>query len=133
VVAFAPHVFVEDISIASIAKAKDAYEQTDLRERLAKYHGANVDIAFWGWNRRWLDPAFRAWNIEEHLARIDVPVMVVQGEDDPYGTRAQVDAIAKQARGGVEVVMLPACGHAPHRDQEEETLAAITRFVSRVG
>jgi pimeloyl-ACP methyl ester carboxylesterase len=128
----APHVFVEEITVASIAKAKEAYEHGDLRARLAKYHGDNVDTAFWGWNRAWLDPDFRAWNIEEHLPRVAVPTLVVQGEDDPYGTRAQVDAIAKQAGGRVEVAMLASCGHAPHRDQEEATLGAIARFVRAI-
>ena len=128
----APHVFVEDVSIASIAKAREAYAMGDLREKLAKHHGANVDGAFRGWNDAWLDPAFRAWNIEEYLPRIEVPVLVVQGEDDPYGTRAQVDAIARQVRGHVEVLMLPRCGHAPHRDQPEATELAIIAFAKRV-
>jgi pimeloyl-ACP methyl ester carboxylesterase len=128
----APHVFVEDVSIASIAKAREAYETGDLREKLAKHHGANVDGAFRGWNDAWLDPGFRTWNIEEYMPRIEVPVLVIQGEDDPYGTRAQVDAIARQVSGPVEVLMLPSCGHAPHRDQEEATLAAIVRFVQKI-
>lgn len=128
----APHVFVEDVSIASIAKAKEAYETGDLREKLAKYHGKNVDVAFRGWNDAWLDPAFRTWNLESYLPRIQVPVLVIQGDDDPYGTRAQVDAIANAVSGPVETLLLPACGHAPHRDQPEATLAAMTAFVSRL-
>lgn len=124
----APHVFVEDVSVASIAKAREAYEQGDLREKLAKHHGANVDVAFRGWNDAWLDPAFRTWNLEEYLPRIEVPVLVIQGEDDPYGTRAQVDAIARQVRGPVEVLMLPRCGHSPHRDQPEATESAMIAF-----
>ncbi|MDB4939321.1 MAG: benzoate degradation ring-cleavage hydrolase [Labilithrix sp.] len=128
----APHVFVEDVSIASIANARKAYEMGDLREKLAKHHGDNVDGAFRGWNDAWLDPAFRAWNIEEYLPRIEVPVLVIQGEDDPYGTRAQVDAISRQVKGRVETLMLPQCGHAPHRDQPETTLDAIARFVAGI-
>lgn len=131
VVLEAPHVFVEDVSVASITKAREVYETGDLREKLAKHHGENVDGAFRGWNDAWLDPAFRAWNIEEYLARITAPVLVVQGEDDPYGTRAQVDAITGQVSGAVSV-MLPQCGHAPHRDQPEATLDAMIRFVRRV-
>ena len=126
----APHVFVEDVSVASIAKAREAYETGDLREKLAKYHGANVDGAFRGWNDAWLDPGFRTWNIEEYLPSIEAPVLVIQGEDDPYGTRAQVDAIARQVSGPVETLMLPKCGHAPHRDRPDETEAAIVRFVN---
>jgi pimeloyl-ACP methyl ester carboxylesterase len=128
----APHVFVEDVSIASITGAREAFELGDLREKLAKYHGANVDVAFRGWNDAWLDPAFRAWNLEEYLPRIEVPVLVIQGDDDPYGTRAQVDAIARQVRGPVEVFMLPRCGHSPHRDQPEATVAAMIAFLANV-
>lgn len=128
----APHVFVEDVSIASIAKARQAYETGDLREKLAKYHGANVDGAFRGWNDAWLDPGFRSWNIEEYLPKITVPVLVIQGEDDPYGTRAQVDAIARQVGGPVEVRMLARCGHAPHRDQPDATRDAIAQFLARL-
>jgi pimeloyl-ACP methyl ester carboxylesterase len=127
----APHVFVEDISIASIEKAKTAYESGDLRARLAKYH-AHVDVAFRGWNDAWLDPDFRSWNLEHYLPAITVPVLVIQGEDDPYGTRAQVDAIARATRDRVDTLMLPACGHAPHRDQPEATLQAIATFVERL-
>lgn len=132
-VLLAPHVFVEDLSIASIAKARDAYEQTDLRAKLAKYHGANVDVAFWGWNRAWLDPGFRAWNIEGSLPGIRVPTLVVQGEDDAYGTLAQVDAIARQVGGPVRTLVVPKCGHAPHRDVPAVTRDAIVRFVSELG
>ena len=117
VVAVAPHVFVEDVSVASIEQARDAYAATDLRQRLARYHD-DPDSAFCGWNDIWLDPAFRAWNIEDMLPRIRCPVLAVQGEDDEYGTMAQIDAIARrvpQAR----LLKLPACGHSPHRDQPE--------------
>lgn len=131
VIAEAPHVFVEDVSVASIARAREAYETGDLRDKLAKYHGTNVDGAFRGWNDAWLDPAFRTWNIEEYLPSIEAPVLVIQGEDDPYGTRAQVDAIARQVSGPVETVMLARCGHAPHRDQPEATEAAVVAFVKR--
>ena len=131
VIAEAPHVFVEDVSVASIARAREAYETGDLRDKLARYHGPNVDGAFRGWNDAWLDPGFRTWNIEEYLPRIEAPILVIQGEDDPYGTRAQVDAIARQAGGPVETVMLARCGHAPHRDQPEATEAAMVTFVKR--
>jgi pimeloyl-ACP methyl ester carboxylesterase len=128
----APHVFVEDVSVTSIAAAAEAYRTTDLRERLARHHGANVDGAFWGWNRAWLDPAFRAWNLEEYLPRIRVPALVIQGRDDAYGTLAQVEAIERQSGGPVSRLVLPACGHAPHRDQPDATAAAIAAFVARI-
>lgn len=122
----APHVFSEEMGLASIAKAREAYERGELRGRLAKYH-RNVDAAFWGWNRPWLDPEFRKWNLEEFLPRVQAPILVVQGEDDEYGTRKQVDAIQRGA-GAVQVLMLPHCGHSPHRDQPEATLRAIAAF-----
>ncbi|HWL89395.1 MAG TPA: alpha/beta hydrolase [Polyangiaceae bacterium] len=125
----APHVFCEDLSVRSIAAARKAYEEGDLRERLRKHHGDNVDGAFWGWNRAWLDPDFRAWNIEGVLPNIEVPVLAIQGADDQYGTLAQLDAIERRVKGPVTRVVLPDCGHAPHRDQREATLEAMTRFV----
>ena len=128
----APHVFVEDVSVASIAEAKRAYEAGDLRARLLRYHGENTDVAFWGWNDVWLSDAFRAWNIEEALPQVRAPALVLQGEDDAYGTLAQVDAILRQSGGRVERRILPACGHSPHRDRPEETLDAIVRFVASV-
>ena len=98
VVALAPHLFVEDVSVASIEDARVAYATTDLKARLARYHD-DPDSAFRGWNDIWLDPAFRAWNITAEIAAIRCPVLAIQGEDDQYGTMAQIDAIAAQCRG----------------------------------
>ncbi|HTR53404.1 MAG TPA: alpha/beta hydrolase [Kofleriaceae bacterium] len=127
-VLIAPHVFVEDISVRSIALAAEAYRSTDLRERLAKHH-ADVDNAFWGWNRVWLDPAFRAWNLEQFLPHIVVPMLVVQGSADEYGTIAQVDAITAQARGPVATLVVPGAGHSPQRTHPAEVHARIAEFV----
>src|SRR5438876_6825606 len=130
-IALAPHVFVEDVSIASIQRAKDAYASTSLREKLARYHD-EVDSAFFGWNDVWLAPEFRQWNIEPYLDRIRCPVLLIQGRDDEYGTLAQLDAIERRIAGSVERIVLDDCGHSPHRDQPQATLAAITAFVSRL-
>jgi pimeloyl-ACP methyl ester carboxylesterase len=127
----APHVFGEEVSFASIARAKEAYEKGGLRERLAKYH-ENVDAAFYGWNGPWLDPGFRRWNLQDRLPRISAPILVVQGLADEYGTTAQVDAIRAGAAGRVEVVLLEGCGHAPHKERPEETLAAMQAFTRSV-
>ena len=121
----APHVFCEELSVQSIAAAKLAYEQGELRARLARHHGANVDGAFWGWNRAWLDPDFRHWNLEEYLPGIELPVLVVQGADDEYGTLAQVDAIERGVKGPFTRLVLTRCGHSPQRDRPAETIAAI--------
>ncbi len=131
-VLLAPHVFVEDISVASIAKAKIAFETTDLPRRLARHH-TDAAKTFYGWNDIWLHPDFRAWNIEAFLPEIRAPILAIQGEDDEYGTMRQIEAIAAQAGGPVELVKLPACGHSPHRDQPAATLDAIVGFVRRVG
>jgi pimeloyl-ACP methyl ester carboxylesterase len=126
----APHVFVEDLTIESIARARDDYATTHLRERLSRHH-ADVDGAFHGWAGAWLDPGFRAWNLEGFLPGIRVPVLVIQGEDDRYGTLAQVDAVCAKVSGPAERLVLPRCGHAPHRDRPEETLAAAADFIRR--
>jgi pimeloyl-ACP methyl ester carboxylesterase len=125
----APHVFVEDISVKSIAEAKVAFQTTELAEKLARHH-ADPRRTFYGWNDIWLAPDFRRWNIEAVLPAIRCPVLAVQGRDDEYGTMAQVAAIERQIGGRCEVVKLAECGHSPHRDQPEATLAAIVRFVA---
>lgn len=126
----AAHVFVEDVSIASIERIKREYETSDLRSRLARYH-TDVDAAFHGWNDVWLSPEFRDWNLEAYLPRITTPTLVIQGENDEYGTKRQVDVIARQVSSPVETLVLPNCGHSPHRDQPEKVLSAISRFLTR--
>jgi pimeloyl-ACP methyl ester carboxylesterase len=126
----APHVFVEDVSIASIAQAKVAWRTTDLRARLARYHD-DVDAAFTGWNDIWLDPAFRAFDIAGAVRAVRCPVLAIQGEDDEYGTMAQIERIARLAPD-VDLVRLADCRHSPHRDQPEAVLEALVRFVDRL-
>lgn len=126
----APHVFVEDLTVASIQQAKIAYQTTDLPRRLQRYH-QHVNETFWGWNDIWLDPDFRAWNIEEYLAAVRCPVLCIQGEEDEYGTRAQLDAIKAQAPQ-TEIVMLPNCRHSPHRDQPDATLSSMVEFMGKI-
>ena len=127
-VALAPHVFVEDMSIASIDEVRRQYETTDLREKLARRH-ADPDAAFRGWNDIWLAPAFRSWNIEACLPGVRCPLLLIQGRDDEYGSAAQLDAIERQVGGQVTRIELADCRHSPHRDQPEATLAAIADFV----
>ena len=129
-VAMAPHVFVEDISIEGIVAAKKAFESTDLPQKLARYH-RDATKTFYGWNDIWLAPAFRAWNIERFLPAIACPLLAIQGDGDEYGTMAQVDAIARQAGGPVEVLKLERCGHSPQRDHPEAVARAVVEFARR--
>lgn len=141
-IVMAPHLFVEDISITAIAQARDAYERSDLRQRLARYH-ADVDCAFWQWNDVWLSDAFRSFNIEAECAKITCPILAIQGHEDPYGTMAQIDAL-----GGTEVdftsqnslspaknlrralLKLEQCGHSPHKDQAGQVISNIQNWLS---
>jgi pimeloyl-ACP methyl ester carboxylesterase len=125
----APHIVVEDISVESIAQTRSAYAETDLRQRLAKHH-ADPDSAFWGWNRIWLHPPFKHWTIEAELPRISCPLLAVQGTDDEYGTLAQVRGI-QQVLPQTELLELPDCGHAVHKDQPEALIHAATTFIAR--
>ena len=129
-VAMAPHVFVEDISIEGIGAARRAFETTDLRARLARHHRDPVST-FRGWNDVWLAPAFRSWNIEGFLPQIQCPLLAIQGYEDEYGSMAQVEAIARQADGPVEVLRLAQCGHSPQKDQPQVVAATIVEFVMR--
>jgi pimeloyl-ACP methyl ester carboxylesterase len=129
-VLLAPHVMVEDISVASIAAARSGYVQGDLRARLGRHHD-DVDGAFRGWSEVWLNPAFRDWSIEEYLPRITCPVLAIQGEQDEYGTMEQVDRIGR-AIPHARVLKIARCGHSPHRDNAEDVLEAIRGFVGGV-
>jgi pimeloyl-ACP methyl ester carboxylesterase len=124
----APHVFVEDLGIRSITAIRKLYESSDLSKKLARYHD-HVDQTFRGWNHIWLDSQFRSWNIEEYLATITCPTLVIQGENDEYGTLAQVEAIQRRVPA-TQSLILPRCGHSPHRDQPSLTLDAISKFVA---
>jgi pimeloyl-ACP methyl ester carboxylesterase len=126
VIVLAPHILVEDVSVESITAARKAYLSTDFRERLARHH-ADPDSAFWGWNRIWLDPAFRGWDIGEDIKTVSCPVLAVQGVDDEYGTLEQIRGIARrvpQAR----LLELPDCRHSPHKDQPQVLLDACDNF-----
>ena len=130
-VLIAPHFFTEDAGIASIEEARRAYAATDLRAKLARWH-ADVDNAFKGWNGAWLDPGFRQWDIVEFLAYIRVPMLIVQGEDDQYGTVKQIECASRECYCPVEVALLPGAKHSPQREAPEPTLKAISEFVARV-
>lgn len=126
VIVLAPHILVEDLSVSSIEEARQAYLDTDLRARLARYHD-DPDSAFWGWNRIWLYPPFRAWSIENEINTITCPLLAIQGLDDPYGTLEQVNGIARRVPQ-TRLCTLPDCGHSPHRDQTDAVVAEVTAF-----
>src|SRR3569623_132945 len=129
VIAVAPHIMVEALSIASIERAREAYRTTDLPARLARYHADPVS-AFWGWIDVWLSGEFRVWSIEAMLARLRCPVLAIQGLDDEYGTLAQVHGSRARAPHA-EVVELASCGHSPHRDAPETLLRVVIEFIRR--
>jgi pimeloyl-ACP methyl ester carboxylesterase len=128
----APHAFVEPVCIESIRQIAGAYETTDLPERLARHHGGNTDSMFRTWTDVWLRPEFLRWNIEEYLPAIGSPVLVVQGEDDRYGTVRQVDAIVTQVGGAASSLVLARCGHSPHSEKPDEVLETAGRFIRKV-
>lgn len=131
VAALAPHVFVEELSLRSIAAIRTQYVGGELRKRMAPHH-TDVDATFYGWNDIWLNPEFRAWNIKSEIERITAPILCIQGCDDEYGTLAQIDAIAARAQAPVDRVILARCGHAPQRDRTDMTLATIAGWLSKI-
>jgi pimeloyl-ACP methyl ester carboxylesterase len=128
----APHVFVEDVTIAGIEAARSRFHAGTLRARLAEHHGANVDPMFEAWAGVWLRPEFRSWNIEEYLPRIAAPTLVVQGLQDEYGTLRQVEAVVTRLPRGSQSLVLAACRHSPHVDQRAAVEDAMARFIGDV-
>ena len=127
----APHFIVEDISVQSIAEIKAVYETTDLKAKLKRWH-SDVDNAFYGWNDAWLNPKFRDWDISEYLAYIRVPIAIVQGADDHYGTIRQIEIAEQECYCPVDVSIITGAGHSPHREAAEATLNAIAEFAGRI-
>ena len=130
IVLIAAHFFVEEQNLQSIVRIGTEYETTDLRARLARYH-ANVDNAFCGWHDAWLDPRFRDFDITDYLPGITVPVLALQGADDPYGTVAQLSCLERTVRSPLETKLIPGARHAPQLEAavKETALAAIAGFV----
>jgi pimeloyl-ACP methyl ester carboxylesterase len=127
----APHFVVEDISVASIEAIGKAYQTTDLRAKLARWH-RDVDNAFQGWNGAWLDAKFRDWDISDYLAYIRVPVAILQGADDQYGTIRQIEIARQECYCPVDVTIIPGAGHSPHREAPGATLETIAEFATRI-
>ncbi len=130
-VLIAPHFFTEDIGIASIAEAREAYESGNLRDKLAKYH-KDVDNAFLGWNGAWLDPKFRQWNISEVIDYWRIPVLVIQGREDQYGTLAQIDEIQSRIYSPLDVAIIDDCKHSPHLEATDKVISVVGEFVERL-
>ena len=131
VVLIAPHFVVEDVTVASIAAIKQAYESGGLKAKLARWH-QDVDNAFYGWNGAWLDPQFRDWDISEYLAYIRVPVAILQGMNDEYGTMRQIEIAREECYCPVDVTEIPHAGHSPHRDAPDTTLKTVSEFANAV-
>lgn len=129
VVSEAAHIFVEDITVKGIEEAIAAYKTTNLKERLEKYHGTNTDILFRAWTQTWTRPDFKFWNIEHFLPAVQCPVLIIQGENDEFGSIEQVNGIVNNISGTVKKVIITGCGHTPHKEKAEETLEAATKFI----
>jgi pimeloyl-ACP methyl ester carboxylesterase len=130
-VLMAPHFFTEPMGLAAIAKARTAYEQGDLRAKLAKYHDT-PDIAFRGWNDSWLAEGFAKWNVADVIEYLRIPTLAIQGDADEYGSLAQIEALDTRSYAPVDVEILPQCGHAPHLDAPQAVLAAVGEFCARL-
>ena len=129
-IVLSPHIMVEDRAIDSIGLARQAYLETDLKQKLGRYH-ADPDSAFWGWNNIWLHPEFLDWSIEDEITAIRCPLLAVQGIDDEYGTLEQVHGIARRV-AQTEVVEMKDCAHSPHRDQPQELIRVATSFMNDI-
>lgn len=129
IVVEAAHIFVEEITIQGVRNTVAAFEKTDLKEKLAQYHKENTITVFYRWADRWLSSEFRNWNIRNELPNITCPVLLFQGEDDEYGTRAQVEGIAAGVSGPSIVKLIPDCGHVPHFQAKDAVLSEMTRFI----
>jgi len=127
-VMMAAHFFVENLNIASIRQIRQAYQDTDLRSKLGRYHN-DVDVAFGGWNGAWLNPDFQAFDITAYLPLIRAPMLALQGEDDPYGTVEQLAVLDRHARVSTTTRLIKDARHAPHLEAKQATLAAITGFI----
>ena len=130
-VLMAPHFFTEEMGLAEIARTKTAFEAGPLRAKLARWH-ADPDNAFHAWCGPWLNPEFRKWELSDELAHIRIPILIVQGEDDQYGTLRQIEMAQEECYCPVEVALLPKTRHAPHREAAEATLRATSEFVNRL-
>lgn len=127
----APHFFTEDNGLAEIADAKQAFETTDLKSRMAKFH-RDPEHTFKGWNDAWLAPDFKNWNVGEVLDYIRVPILAIQGEDDQYATLAQIEEIESRVYSPVDTTILSECKHSPHLEQADRTVAAISEYCARL-
>lgn len=132
IVVEAPHIFVEDRTVAGIEAAAMEYKTTELRERLKRHHGTNTGDVFAAWADTWRKPSFRAWSCEHRLPAIACPVLLIQGVDDEYGTPLQVERIRERVSGPVELALIPACGHFPHQEKADEIIAMMARFIATV-
>lgn len=126
------HVFVEDVTIKGIKEATELYHTTHLQKKLAKYHGDKTEAMFWAWAATWVMPEFAGWNIEAFLPGVKCPTLIIQGEDDEYGTLKQVESITSQTAGASEAFILPGVKHTPHKEAAEAVLEKAATFINRI-
>ncbi len=133
VITEAAHIFIEEVTLKGISEAVKVYENSGLKEKLAKYHGDETDAVFWRWANRWLDPAFRGWNVESSLSGITCPLRVIQGKDDEYATLAQVEGITRRVSGPVKGIIIEDCRHVPHHQARKRVIEEMAAFIKHIG
>ena len=128
----APHVHLDELSIQGITAAKKVFKRGKLRRALQTYHGDKTESMFYGWANTWLSPEFRQWHFHDRLEKIRCPLLLIQGENDQYGKKSQIDTIEKLAKGPVEMLYIEGCGHAPHFDESELVVQRSAEFIQQI-
>ena len=123
---------MEEITLEGIKEAVKAYQTTELKEKLARYHDSNTEAIFRAWSDTWLSPEFKHWNIEDCLPKVRCPVLVIQGQDDQYGTEAQVESIAGRVNGPAKPLLIPDCAHIPHKEATDRVIKEMTEFILKL-
>ena len=112
----------------AMADTIELFRTTDLREKLMRYHGDNVDCAFGSWADSWMQPGMDQWNILEYLPKIECPVLAIRGVQDVYGSRLSLQRVEELVTAPL-TVLEPDCGHDPHHEMRKEMLAAMKGFI----
>jgi len=131
-VSIAAHVFMEEKTREAIRGTRDVFARPEVRRKFMRYHGKETDRLVTTWINAWLCDASADWNMMEDLQHITCPLLLLQGEDDDFGSWEQVERIQAHVSGPVEIFPISDCKHDPHIEAREQTLASITDFINRL-